>query len=300
MGTHEHTGNLFHEIFHEIFLHGLIDTLKIIPFLFLTYLLMELLEHKASDKTRRFMQRSGPLAPIVGGALGAVPQCGFSSVTANLYAGRVVSMGTVIAVFLSTSDEMLPIMISGGFHIGEVLLILSYKILVGIFVGLTVDLVFRLTHKHREEMHIHEMCEEEGCHCEGGILRSSLHHTLSISLFILIITFAINALVFFVGTEKLSAIMNNRPVLSHIAAAFFGLIPNCASSVALTEFYTGGIISLGTMLSGLFSGAGVGLLVLFKVNRKNIRQNLMITGILVVSGILFGVLADLIGFAAWF
>ena len=277
----------------EIFLHGLLETLKIIPFLFLTYLLMEFIEHRAGEKAERFMQRAGVFAPAVGGLLGAVPQCGFSTAVANLYAGRIVSIGTVVAVFLSTSDEMLPILISGSIPLGTVVLIVLYKTAVGIFVGLLVDLLMKLMHRKEEKINIDAICDEDNCHCERGIWYSAFHHTATISLFVLLITFAINALVFFIGEENLGAIMYNKPFISHLIAAIFGLIPNCAASVALTRLCTEGLITKGTMMSGLFSGAGVGLLVLFRVNKKP-KENLLIVGIVVVTGIVFGMIADLI------
>ena len=277
----------------EIFLHGLIETLKIIPFLFLTYLLMEFIEHRAGEKAEKFMQRAGVFAPVVGGALGAVPQCGFSAAVSNLFAGRIVSMGTVVAVFLSTSDEMIPILVSGRVPVGTVALVVLYKAVVGIAVGLLVDLVIRLVRRSAEPINIDAICDEGNCHCERGIWYSALHHTATISLFVLVITFALNALVFFVGEENLGSILNDKPVISHIVAAVIGLVPNCAASVALTTLCTEGLISAGTMMSGLFSGAGVGLLVLFRMNKK-LKENLVIVGVIVLAGVIFGLLGDLI------
>ena len=307
MHTHEHSENLAEAIFHDIFLHGILDTLKLALFLFAAYLLMEFLEHKASDKTSAFLKRSGKLGPLVGGALGAIPQCGFSSVSANLFCGKVISLGTLIAVFLSTSDEMLPIMLSGigdRLSAAKILFILGYKILVGVAVGFAVDLVVKLAslgHSHDDgHGHIHEICEAEGCNCEGGIFRSAIKHTLTTSLFILVITVAINAILFFLGEEKLSMLLPDIPVVSHLICVLIGLIPNCASSVALTEFYMSEIITLGEMLSGLFAGSGVGLLILFRVNKKNIKENLVILAILILSGTLFGVLGDALLFESLF
>ena len=279
--------------FEEIFHHGLLDTLKIIPFLFLTYLLMEFIEHKAGEKAEGFMQRAGRFAPAVGGLLGAVPQCGFSAAAANLYAGRVISVGTVVAVFLSTSDEMIPILISGEVSIGTIALIVLYKTAAGILVGFLVDLLMRLMDRKSEKINIDAICDEDNCHCEKGILYSALHHTLTISLFVLLVTLAINALVFFVGEDNLGTIMYNRPFVSHLIAAVFGLVPNCAVSVALTKLCTQGLITAGTMMSGLFSGAGVGLLVLFRVNKK-LKENIMIVGITLVASVIFGMLGDLL------
>ena len=285
--------------FEEIILHGLLDTIKIIPFLFLTYLLMEFIEHKAGEGAERFMQRAGAFAPVVGGALGAVPQCGFSAAAANLYAGRVVSMGTIVAVFLSTSDEMIPILLSGNIPGATVALVVLYKTVVGILVGLGVDLAIRLLLRKSEKINIDAICDEDNCHCERGIWYSALHHTLTISLFVLLITLALNTLIFFVGEENLAAVMYDKPFVSHLIAAVVGLIPNCAASVALATLCSQGLITAGTMLSGLFSGAGVGILVLWKVNKKP-KENIIIMAIIVLAGIIFGLLGDLIFQASMF
>ncbi len=285
--------------FDEVLLNGLLDTLKIIPFLFFTYILMELIEHKASDKFIGFMQRSGPFAPAVSGLLGAVPQCGFSAAVASFYTGGIVTAGTLVAVFLSTSDEMLPILISGKIGIGAILAILGYKAAVGILVGFILNIILRLMHKQKSEMRIDEICRDENCMCKNGILPSAIHHTLTIGGFLLAVTMAINALVYFIGGDAIANILYDKPIISHTISAFLGLIPNCAISVALTDLCIDGYITVGTMLSGLFSGAGVGLLVLFKTNKK-LRENLIIAGVLVLSGIIFGALADLMNFSALF
>ena len=293
---HAHSGeggNLFLEILEEIFLHGFLDTLKILPFLFLTYLLMEFIEHRAEDKAERFMQKAGRFAPIVGGTLGAVPQCGFSAAASNLYAGKVISLGTLVAVFLSTSDEMLPILIGGNIPPLTVVLIMLYKAGVGIAVGLLLDLILKLRKKEETNINIDEICENDNCHCEKGILHSAIHHTVTITLFVLITTLAINTLIFFVGEENLGMIMYDKPFIGHLIAAVFGLIPNCAASVALATLCSEGLITAGTMMAGLFSGAGVGLLILFKVNR-HFKENLLVVGVLVVTGVVFGMLGDLL------
>lgn len=279
--------------FSSIILEGLIDTLKLVPFLFLTYLLMEFIEHKASAGTQKFMNRAGSLGPLVGGALGAVPQCGFSAAASNLYAGRVITLGTLVAVFLSTSDEMLPILISGDMPTRGIVFILVYKALVGVAVGFGVDGVMRIMKREQADINIDEICDNDNCHCERGIFYSALHHTLTITLFVFIVTLAINALVFFVGEENLGAVMYDKPFVSHLIAAVFGLIPNCAASVVLATLCSEGLITAGTMLAGLFSGAGVGVLVLFRMN-KRVRENLAVVGILVAVGVVFGLFADLI------
>jgi len=289
----EESGNLLVRILEEILWDGILDTLKILPFLFLTYLLMEYIEHKAEDKAERFMQKAGRFAPIVGGTLGCVPQCGFSAAASNLFAGRVISMGTLVAVFLSTSDEMLFILVGKNIPPLTAFLIMLYKAAVGIVVGLLLDLVLRLRKREEKNINIDEICENDNCHCEKGILHSAIHHTVTITLFLLITTLVINTLVFFVGADNLSLIMNDKPFIGHLVAALFGLIPNCAVSVTLASLCAQGIISAGTMMAGLFSGAGVGLLVLFKMN-KHLKENLFIIGVLVVVGVAFGMLGDVL------
>ncbi len=288
---HAHTGEGIIGFLDEVLLHALLDTLKLIPFLFLTYLLMEFIEHKASDKTTAFIKKAGALGPLPAALVGAIPQCGFSAAAANLYTGRVITVGTLIAVFLSTSDEMLPILISGGFPATDILFILGYKIAVAIIVGFAVDLILRLVGKSKKEISIDELCDADDCHCERGILHSALHHTLTTGLFILLVTLLINTAIFFIGEEALASVMRDRPVLGHAIASVFGLIPNCAASVTLVTLASEGLITAGTMMAGLFSGSGVGILVLFKVN-KDIKQNLLIVSLLVTVGFLFGLLAD--------
>ena len=294
-GDTAHTG-LFEGIVHEVVWESLVDTLKIIPFLFLTYLLMEFIEHKASGRTVELLERSGKAGPAIGGLLGVLPQCAFSAVAANLYTGRVVSLGTLIAVFLATSDEMLPIMITSGAPWVAILTILGYKMLVGIIAGFAIDLVLRLLKRGKEKIDIDEICDNDNCHCERGILLSALHHTLTISALILATVLAINALVFFIGADTLGSLVSGVPVLSHLVAALIGLIPGCATSVALTTLGLEGIISYGTMMSGLFSGAGVGLIILVRLNRRP-KENLVIMGLLVGIGFIFGLLFDLFNFA---
>lgn len=272
-----------------------LDTLKIAPFLFLIYLLMEFIEHKAGEKTRKFISGSGRIGPLIGGLLGAVPQCGFSAACSSLYAGRVITLGTLFAVFLSTSDEMLPIMLSGGKPL-TALKIIGAKALIGVVVGFVVDLIIRHRphDEHEHERGIHDMCEHDGCHCEKGIFRSALRHFAEIIIFLFVFTLAINIAIGFIGEENLAKIFVSVPVVGSMISALIGLIPNCAASIVITDMYLSGIISSGVMMSGLLVGAGVGLAVLFRTNR-NIKQNIAITGVLYAVGVLFGVLIDLIG-----
>ena len=277
----------------EVVFHGILEVLILLPFLYLTYLLMELIEHKASEKTRAIMTRAGRLGPLAGAPLGAIPQCGFSSVASNLYAGRVITMGTLVAVFLSTSDEMLPILIAGNVNITTVLLIILYKIVVAMLAGFAIDLILRVVGRDKREMDIDAICDEDGCHCEKGIFLSALHHTVSVGLWCLAVVLGIGTLIFFIGQDALAALVVDIPVVSHLICALIGLIPNCAASVALSELALSGIITSGEMIAGLFSAAGVGTFVLFKMN-KPMRENLIIMALVVTVGTVFGAIADLI------
>lgn len=270
----------------------LLDTVKLIPFLFLTYLAMEGLEHKTGQKAQKLVQRAGKFGSVIGGALGIVPQCGFSAAASNLYAGRVITLGTLMAIYLSTSDEMLPILISEQASVQTILLILLAKAGIGIIIGFIIDLIFS---SHKEEHdHIHEICEQEHCHCEeGGIFRSALIHTVQIILFILLITFILNLLLFFVGEDVLANLILNRRFLGPVLAGIVGLIPNCAGSVVITQLYLEGVIGTGAMLSGLLTGTGVGLLILFRVNH-NRKENLKILGLLYCIGVLVGIVVGFI------
>ena len=273
--------------------HSLLDTLKLVPFLLLTYLAMEYLEHKTGSKAQSLIRKAGPFGPVLGGALGIVPQCGFSAAASNLYAGRVVTMGTLVAIFLSTSDEMLPILISAKAPAGEMAKILIAKAAVGMVAGLIIDFVMR-NRKKDDHDHIHEMCESENCHCENGIFRSALKHTLQITLFILVVTVVLNFVIHTVGEDALANLILNRPVLGPVLAGIVGLIPNCAGSVVITQFYVQGAMSFGATMAGLLCGSGVGILGVFRVN-QNKKENLMILALTYGIGVLVGILLNLIG-----
>ena len=291
----------------EIIEETLIDAVKLLPFLFITYLIMEYIEHKMGHKTKSAIKKSGKWGPIIGSILGVFPQCGFSVSATNLYAGRVITLGTLIAVYLSTSDEMLPIFISEAVSPVIILKILGIKLIIGMIAGGITDLFVNLIIKNKnkkivqqneedsEEDEIGHMCEEEHCHCnESGILKSAIHHTLSILVFIVLITFIINTVVYFVGEETIAGWILNKPVIGPVIASLIGLIPNCASSVIITNMYLENVISLGSMISGLLTGAGVGLAVLFKTNNR-IKENMSIIILLYAIGVISGIMIDLIG-----
>jgi len=275
------------------------DGLHLLPFLFLTYLAMEWLERRTEEKTAEWVERAGRFGPFIGGALGAFPQCGFSAAASSLYAARVITLGTLLSIYLSTSDEMVPLFVSHNIPVEIMLQILAMKACVGMLCGFVVDSVVRGQrgrYGNAEPLRINELCASEECHCmdENSVWKSALVHTINIFIFILLVTFALNLIVGLFGEDKLSALLKGGPLLGHFIAGFIGLIPNCAASVVITELYLSGVLTFGTMMSGLLVGAGVGLLVLYRVNAHR-RQNLFITGLLYLMGVTWGIIIDLFG-----
>ena len=293
-----------HEILHLLghsLLHTFEDTIKVVPFLFLTYLLMEFLEHKANGAPERWLRGSGKVGPLVGGALGVLPQCGFSAAATGFYTGRMITTGTLIAVYLSTSDEMLPILISSGAPVPTVLKLLGTKLVIGIAAGFAIDGVTRILcrgKKQDQEPQIEELCERENCDCGDRFVLSALKHTAYITIFLLLFTFALNLVIEAVGEENIQSVVLGRPVLGSVLAALVGLIPNCASSVALTSLFVDGVISSGALLSGLMVNAGVGLAILFRNNRP-LKDSFRIVGILFGISVVCGILIDLTTLSVW-
>ena len=277
----------------DCILDGVIDTLKLSPYLLITFILLEFIEHKLSKKNQKLLSNNKKFGPILGGILGAVPQCGFSSMASNLFSSRVITIGTLVAVFLSTSDEMLPIMLGEHVDVLVLLKILGFKVIVGIIVGIIIDLIFKKK-ENKEHIHIEDICEKEHCHCsKKGILISSLIHTLKICVFILIANLIINIIIYKVGEDNLSHLLLHKNIFVYFLASLIGLIPNCASSVIMTELYLSNVISTGCLLSGLLTGSGLGILLLFKTN-KNIKENLLILSIIYSVGVIIGIVVDLV------
>lgn len=273
----------------EIIIETLLDTLKLIPFLFIAFLIIELIEHKFNEKNIRVVEKSGKFGPIIGSILGAFPQCGFSVLATNLYTTRIITMGTLIAIYLSTSDEMLPILLSRNANFSLILKVVLLKLFLGMIYGFIVDLFIR-KEETKEDYHI---CEEENCHCDDNILLSSLKHTFNIVLFIIIINFILNICFEYLGSNYLSKLFLKNSIFGSFVTSLIGLIPNCGASVIITELYLNNAISFGSMISGLLTGSGVALVVLFKTN-KNIKENLKILSLTYSFGVISGVIIDLI------
>ena len=279
----------------DVLIDTVIDTLKILPFLFIAYLVIELIEKKAGDKTTKIIKKSGKFGPVLGGILGIVPQCGFSAAAANLYAGRIITIGTLIAIFLSTSDEMLPILISEAVSADIIIKILLIKVCIAILVGVIVDFILRknkVEENSKEE--IHKLCDEEHCHCEEqGIIKSSITHTLQILVYIFVISLILNFIIYFIGEDNIAHLILNVPILGPLVSSLVGLIPNCASSVILTQLYLENIITIGSMIAGLLVNSGIGILILFRVNTVK-KENFTILGILYLVGVISGIILDIL------
>lgn len=275
----------------EVILDTIIDSLKLIPFLLVAFLIIELLEHKLNNKTKHIITKSKKVGPIIGSLLGVIPQCGFSVMATNLYITRIITLGTLISIYLSTSDEMLIIMISEKVEISLILKILLIKIFFGIVYGLIIDKIINKKKKDKETNY--ELCDEEHCDCSHSILLSAIKHTLHITLFIFIITLIINTIFTLLGDNYLSKILLNNSILSPFITSLIGLIPNCAASVILTELYLNSTISLGALIGGLLTSSGSSLLVLIK-NNKNQKENLSIILLLYALGVLSGIIIELI------
>lgn len=302
----------------DVIADSVLDTLELVPFLFVTYLAMEALEHSTEGRMQGLVARAGHAGPIVGGLLGAVPQCGFSAMAATLYSGGVVTAGTLVAVILSTSDEMVPVFLAHQEPAGRLLSIMLLKVVVGIVVGLLLDAVLHaVRHVGNPQPHIHDLCERAHCRCEDdeegsdaspesdadghgeaerghhhghghwAIVRSAAIHTVQVTGFILLVTFLFGLLIEVMGEDALAQLLGSHPVRATFLAALVGLIPNCGASVAITELYLDGVLAAGPMVAGLLVSGGVGLLVLFRTNR-DVRQNVAVTAFIYAVGVVVG------------
>ena len=286
----------------QLFTDSLTDTIKdtvtLIPFLFVTYLAMEWLERRTEEQSVALLSRVGRFGHVLGAGIGLIPQCGFSAAAAGLYSGGVITVGTLIAVFLSTSDEMVPIFLSSSVGAGTIAKILLAKFVIALVSGMLIDAVAGpLGRRVHADKHIHDLCERDHCGCgdeEGGIIRSALVHTLKIAGFIFIISLILSLAIGFIGRDSLAALMTGAPFAGTLVTALIGLIPNCAASVAVTQMYLEGLLTAGQLMAGLLTGAGVGLLVLFRSNAHP-KENAAILAALFVLGVFGGSLIDVAG-----
>lgn len=282
--------------FLELLSDSLIDVLKLLPFLYIVFLFMEWFEHKAGDRTKTIIKRSGPLGPVVGAAVGIIPQCGFSSIASNLYSAGIISVGTLLSVFLSTSDEMLPVFISGGMPLLSIIKFIFVKFIFAVVTGFLCQSVLAvINRKKKHEKEVHEICENEQCSCDDhGIFFSSLIHTLKIALFIFIFTFIFGLLLMLIGEDAIFSFVSAHEYAGIFFSALIGLVPNCGASVLIATFYVKGLLTTGQAIAGLLAGAGAGLLVLFRTN-KNPKENLGFIFVLYVISIIWGFAVSILG-----
>lgn len=279
----------------EILKDALLDSAKLLPFLFITYLIMEYIEHKMTAKSKKVIEKAGKSGPLFGGLVGIVPQCGFSASATNLYIAKVITLGTLISVYLSTSDEMLPILLSNSIPFTKILLILFIKFLIGIIAGFIIDFFYRKHMHANSDTKIEDICEHEHCDCtHNGIFKSAILHTLNILMYIFIITVIIDFLVEFIGEGNIATFIGSHFILGPLITSLLGLIPNCAASVIITNLYIQGIINGASLIAGLLTGAGVGLIILFKLN-KNIKENLFIVSLIYSIGAVSGIILQTVG-----
>ncbi|MFA5843072.1 MAG: putative manganese transporter [Candidatus Gracilibacteria bacterium] len=295
----------------DVLLDALIDTAKTIPFLLVIYVLIEVVEYRYGKKIREKVQQAGRAGPVIGAVAGSFPQCGFSVLTTALYTQRLVTIGTLLAVYLSTSDEAIPVILSQPGAAKLILPLILTKILIAVVAGVAIDFIFRkhnqkilahieaYAHGEDEADHNHAcVVEESACcgHCLDASARKfklkelffhPLIHTMKIFVFILGMTVLLNGAIFWMGEEAFARLFSGHVLFQPILAALIGLIPNCAASVAITQLYLTGAITYGAMISGLCAGGGLGLLVLFREekNKKDVFKILaLLLGVSVVAG----------------
>lgn len=280
----------FDAIFESVF-----HSLKILPFLFVAFLVIEFLEHKAQDKIKHLFTRAGAFGPAVATILGCIPQCGFSVMSANLYSSGIITLGTLIAVFLATSDEAIILLATAHNGSFEIFKLLVTKIIVALFFGYLIYFIEKKNHKHHHHHHSHDLCEQDHCGCEedGKILRPALIHTVKVFGFLLLFTIIIDLFVAYIGTDALSHLLLSDSIFQPFLSAIIGFIPNCASSVLLTQLYIEGTLTFGSLISGLCTNAGAGLLVLFR-NKSKFKENLKILITLYACAVIPGIILHII------
>ena len=267
------------------------ETLLLLPFLFVTYLVLEALEAKAGGAFEKSLERARSVGPLAGALAGAVPQCGVSAAASSFYAGGVITVGTLLAVFLSTSDELLPVLISERVPISFLLKVVGLKVVCAIAVGFTANGILLAARHFRREVSVGELCAHSHCGCteRRGIFVPALIHTAEIFFFIVVVSGTLELCMHFFGEGCLNSLKLNTPILGECAAGALGLIPNCAVSVAGAKLYLAGAMSPGALMASSFTGSGLGLLVLFRTNR-NMKENLAILVTVYVVGVILGML----------
>ena len=268
------------ELFLDVLGESLVDTAKMLPFLFLAYLLIEYIETRHGERIEALLAGGGRWGAIPGAVLGCVPQCGFSAIASNFYSSRVITLGTLMAVYLATSDEAIPLLVSMPAYWDKLAVLMVIKVVYAIVVGFVLDFVLRgvLPKSLRGGYTGH--ADEVDCHEE--------RHTLEIFVFIFAFSLVFGLIVEGVGEDVFADLLGSMGFFQPVVAALVGLIPNCAASVLLTQLYVEGALRFSSLVAGLCTGAGVGLAVLWRTN-PSWKQNLFITGLTWGAGAFLGV-----------
>lgn len=277
----------------ELIIEAIQESLLLFPYLFITYLILEYIEHKTKIHHFNSLGKTGIFAPIIGALSGLIPQCGIAAAAANFYAARVISIGTLMAVFLAASDEMIPVLISNGIPFSTILSILIFKLTIACVIGLLIDFILRQNKRAKiTPVKINELCTQTNCHCEKGIFISAFLHSIQILVFVFMVSLILNTLIAVIGINTLEQLIFKKTIVGEMLASLVGLIPSCAPSVIITQLYAQNTITFGAFMAGLLTNAGVGLLVLFRVNRPLI-QNIKILALLYFSGVICGILINM-------
>lgn len=285
------------ELILDALLDALIDGVKMLPFLYLAYLLIEWLERHHGERIENALAGGGQWGFLPGALLGCVPQCGFSAVASNLYASRVITPGTLLAVFIATSDEAIPLLAAEPSQWSSLVLLIVCKVIFAIAGGALLDMPLRRILPRSLYGGYAGSADDVDCHEEheehSGIFLAALRHTLEIFAFILVFSFLIGLVFESVGEDVLVSALGSMGIFQPMLTALVGLIPNCAASVLLAQLYVQGAIGFGSLFAGLTAGAGVGLAVLWRVN-PSWKQNVFITGLLWAVGAAAGMLLQLV------
>ena len=289
-----------------------IDSAKMVPLLFVVYVAIEFIELKFGNKMAKTVSKAGPFGPILGALSATIPQCGISVMGTALFTQRLITIGSLFAVYIATSDEAIPVIMSQPNKLELLVPLILTKLVLAIIVGYALDLVFRkrnkqvfehidaYAHDHDEADHHHEAAFEEKACCghqataehsaisARDILYHPLIHTLKIFAFIFLISVGLNLLFASIGQETLGTLLAQHKLLQPFLAALIGLIPNCAASVAIAQFYLTGTITFGATIAGLSASGGLGILLLFKEGDKKegARIVALLFGISVIAGLL--------------
>lgn len=276
--------------------HAFVDSFAVLPFLFLVYLVINYLEGSSNQARYNKLIGKKGIGPIIGSLVGCLPQCGFSVMGANLYSKRLISLGTLLAIFISTSDEAVPILLANPGMMKQVIAVLVIKVVLAIVIGVIIDFVISQKNEDhdisKEEMNHACTCHDGCCSTKGNIIKRTLVHTLKVFAFIVVVNMILGGIIEIVGEDSLGKILLANSIWQPALAALIGLVPNCAASIVLTEMFVAGSLSFGALIAGLSTGAGIGLVVLFRVN-KNLKENLKVLGLLYVLGTVFGMLIQI-------